>query len=66
MKIVKYQTLVAPTAQGLDRIVEEAIAKGWQPLGGVSYYTRQTVSPSPRVEQGFIQAMVRYEELTYA
>ena len=55
MKITQYFIYSNSGLQELQKAVNEAIAKGWQPLGGVSTVAWQDGS------QMFFQAVVTYQ-----
>jgi hypothetical protein len=57
-KIIEYKIVRSNDVEDIDFLVENALADGWQPLGGVS------VSLSESDEYRYIeyaQAMVKYE-----
>lgn len=67
-KIIAYNILYGTGKSPLDGQVNEAIANGWQPLGGVcvgSYvYSSRTEHGDTEVTTDYseMQAMVRYED----
>lgn len=61
--ITEYCTLTALGSVDLDVYVAQAIAEGWQPLGGVAFAIRPDIAGFPQSAQyWFAQAMVKYAE----
>jgi|tagenome__1003787_1003787.scaffolds.fasta_scaffold15305102_1 hypothetical protein len=58
MKITQYFVCSDSGLQALQKAVNDAIAKGWQPLGGVSAVTWKDGN---MVGQMFFQAVVTYQ-----
>lgn len=58
MKITQYFVCSDNSLQALQKAVSEAIAKGWQPLGGVSAVVWRDGS---MLGQTFFQAVVTYQ-----
>lgn len=57
MKIVDYTTVTGDDSRDLVNNVKNAIADGWQPIGGVVVH----VFGGPNNEVILVQAMVKYE-----
>lgn len=53
-KIIEYELIIVHTASDLPKLVNEAIAAGWQPYGPVVLNTSDTFGPSA------IQPIVKY------
>ncbi len=53
MKIVQYNVVAATSFERLRDLVNERIAAGWEPQGGICYNPNQ---------DSLIQALVKYDE----
>ena len=64
MKIKEYITISTYDLENLDVVVNKRIQEGWQPFGAPQYNNDvfEEDNPDIREEQGFFQAMVKYED----
>lgn len=60
MRVVEYK-IVLGYLENLGDGVNEMIAKGWQPLGGVAPDTDRRLGDKNPHRHLYVQAMVRYE-----
>jgi hypothetical protein len=59
-KIVKYGTLVGRTDDEIVTAVNQAIAIGWEPIGGLTWLP--SMIWQGQASPGFVQSIVKYEE----
>ena len=59
-RITDYKLVESDERTEIEKKVQELIAKGWQPLGGIS--TFQAIGPDGCDYSGYAQAMVIYAE----
>ena len=62
-EIIEYQVLTCPGYGALNNQMKEAIKDGWQPLGGVSSFSRVVNIVIGQTEAIYSQAIVKYKKI---